>query len=458
MAKIKKYNLQEAVERWSQQVKAVASFTESDSEEFKYGLLDMVDDFKSKGLDDEEAFLIASGRFNMIYGLEGEFEKVNMPKLQMRRITQVLSGVMIFFLLFFLMHSTSKLLFLALSSLNDNVLENMKYIYYYILIGHFFIVIIAVILYFFGRKSLKRIESIKIKPKQLFWIYLDIICLAGLNFWLFQIIKSNFTPPLEVIVLFNSIIHYSSYSFPLVFIISFILLYQKYYTISFEEEGQTFIQQVSPVEENISTLNKVIQEDQHSELVKIGLKGEEVLLVTAKRAGLRLTQHDGKSEAERPFKASLRLLLIVLSGVLFYFLLYYFLHASSRILITVLQHFKNEPSFSIRWTWWYVIAYHMMFIFFITSIYIKDVNLIRKIEGIKIKPRHTIWILFSTVLLAAADRIFFPFSRNEFGSDPVIFLSVEKIFFALNYSLPLIVSTCLLFLFRKYYRDNMKIG
>lgn len=119
MGKAVQFNLEAAVGRWCRQIKSIPSITESDSEEYKYALLDMVDDFKSKGLDDEEAFCIASGRFNEIYNLQEDFEEVNIASIQMRRIVQVLSGTLIYFLLYFLMHSSSKIIFLKISLLRD---------------------------------------------------------------------------------------------------------------------------------------------------------------------------------------------------------------------------------------------------------------------------------------------------------------------------------------------------
>jgi hypothetical protein len=458
MGAIKKFNLKGAVDQWSRQINAVPSFTESDSEQFKYDLLDMIDDLISRGLDEEEAFLVASRRYNRLFDLQEEFESENMPKLQLRRITQALAGVMVFFVLFFLMHSTSKLLFLALNEFNHRVRENMSYIYYYIWACHFIIVFLTGTIYFFGRKCMKRMEAIKIKPKHFFGLYLAIICLFGLDYWLFDIIISDLLSFKVIVFQFNKIIDYSRYTFPFIFILCFVLLYKKYYAFGFKENGKNVDGQGLTGKENGNPFTGHIPEGQIEGLVKTGLKREEAELVAAKRNGLKLTQHNGPTGTERPFKAALRVLLIVLSGVLFYFLLYYFLNASARIVLTVLNYINNDNAFSFQWTRWYVMAYHLIFIFFTLSIYIKDVNLINKIERIKIEPLNTLLLFFSIIILAIIDRRFFSLSRNAFNNDPALLYHIESIFVFVNFTFPFLVSTCFLFLFTKYYRENMKIG
>jgi hypothetical protein len=73
-------------------------------------MLDIIDGFISKGLNEEESFIVASGGYNKILNLREDFNKVNMPDLQMRKIIQILSGMFIFFIVYFLMLSSSRIL------------------------------------------------------------------------------------------------------------------------------------------------------------------------------------------------------------------------------------------------------------------------------------------------------------------------------------------------------------
>ncbi len=59
------FNIQEQIDRWVINIKSEPSITESDSEELKSHLLDSIDQLKDTGLNDEEAFWVASRRIGI---------------------------------------------------------------------------------------------------------------------------------------------------------------------------------------------------------------------------------------------------------------------------------------------------------------------------------------------------------------------------------------------------------
>ena len=103
------FDLPHAVGRWCNRLTQSPSLTESDSEELKGHLLDTIDDLKAAGLDDEEAFWVASKRLGVCVSLDEDYETVNRPLIQMRKSLILLAGG--FFLFCFLLLSPVFLLF-----------------------------------------------------------------------------------------------------------------------------------------------------------------------------------------------------------------------------------------------------------------------------------------------------------------------------------------------------------
>ena len=441
------FDLEDAAERWCKQIKAIPSFTESDSEQFKYDLLDMADGLKLKGLNDEEAFIVASERYTqMLKSIEDDLEAENIDRLQLRRITQGMSGVMVYFLLFFTMQLTSKLLFLKLSFHKDTVLPYVKYIYYPIYSFHLLIALSAIILYFFGKKVIAKIEPLIINPVHTLLIFLTIICLAGVDQWLLKFITHT-----GILSRFNLIQYYSSYSFSFVFVLCFLLLYKKYYVFGFSDSDFSKKESSSIDFKN----QNLLRDDQTALLKETGLSDNEILLIGLKRQGHKLTI-EGPAATEALAKASWRALLFIFSGVLLYFLIYLFLQSSARILLSVLQSFKHDAAFSIRWTWFYTTAFQLLIIFFTTSLLIRDFGLIQTLKKIKIKPVFSVLIFITTIIFAFIERYFLFFSRQLIGHVQPAYFDMERIFFVTQFTFPFLASVCFLVLYFKYYKENIK--
>lgn len=127
--------------------------------------------------------------------------------------------------------------------------------------------------------------------------------------------------------------------------------------------------------------------------------------------------------------------------------------------ITVLQHFEKEPLLNIKRTWTYVISFQLLIVFFTTSVYLKDINLILRIKNLNIKPVHTVWLFVATIFLTILDRCFYSLSRSAIGqSDKMMYFKMENILVIMQYSFPIVVLVCFLVLFYKYYNDNIRIG
>ncbi len=457
-------NVPEQATLWAEQFKADSTFTVSDVEELKDHLIDLTEDLIEAGLNEEEAFRIASTRLGDISILKNEFEEVNSPVIQMRKTILVLSGVLTFFLLYFFMISSTRLLVLVLHQLKEDPVWNFGLVFSYVTTFHLFIIAFTLFFYFYGKKGVTKLERLKIKPRHTFLLFSGIIILASIDLWFRELIRafefSNYTSHLY------SLFDYLGYTFPLVVIICFIVLYKKYYLTTIHNEANTGLStELMPIDTPVELSANVIGDEQLKnrldlhlkELKKIGLNDEEAFEIAKMRIGMYPRQNKNYITANSQGR-SMHSLLIILSGVLVYFFLYFLLHSSARILFTVLQHYENDPVLNIRRTWSYVMFYQWLFILFTAGVYFLDKNIVQRIKRLHIKPLHTLWMLFATIFLAILYRCFLIISKYSISSDFEMKTKLYKIFLYSDFTFPFILCACFLALFYKYYRDNVRIG
>lgn len=452
---------------WAEQLKTYSSFTDSDAEELESHLIDLTEELSDRGLDAEEAFTIASSRLGNVSVLKSEFEDVNTPIIQMRKAILVMSGIMAYFLLYFLMLSFTRLQVILLYRIKDDPERNIRFILYMVIAFHLFLIIFTLLLHFRGEKLVKKIASLKIKPQHTFILLAGILSLAFADQWFLQIINGTFEASCYTYTHLYTLFDYAGYSFPLIMILCFIVLYKKYYLIIIQGSTDSGLSDEWPStpEDMMTDLSagnvpeeqmKNQSNDQVEELEKIGLDEEEAWWVAMKRKGLLPPQKNDYSIVTNSGN-QMRMLLIILSGVLAYFFFFFLMRSSARVFFTVLQHFENDPLLNVKRTWSYVLIYQLFFIFLTVSLYILDKNLVQRIKQIILNPIHTLWIFLVTIVLAITDRCFYPITQNAIGQDLVLISKLRSVFYISNYSFPFIILACFLILFYKYYRNNIRV-
>lgn len=459
-------DIQISINSWLEQIKSVPSITASNSEELKNHLLDSMDNLKDDGLDDEEAFWIASRRMGDLSILKNEFDEVNMTVIQMRKIILILSGILGFFLLYSLMQLTTRLLFIELYHINIDPVKISWSVLFYLAACHFILIFSTILVCFLGKRRVKRLEMLKIKPPHTLVLFAGVICFVVSNLWLNKLILETFNDHILYFTHYSQFFDYLGYTFPLTIIICFVVLFKIYYSAILEDlmtsdlshenhniKEDAKINVDSKIIERESIKNKY--HDQWENLKKIGLDENEAFGIILKRNSLGFPKNFAQITVSPSGGTSL--LLILLSGILVYFFVYFLLHSTIRISLTVLQHFENNAILNIKRVQTFVIAFHLIFIFFATSIYFRDMNLIQKLKQIIIKPFHTRLLLLATIFFAILDRCFFPIARNAIGSEVALKYKFESIFIISNYSLLFVIWVCFWFLYNKYYRENIKI-
>jgi hypothetical protein len=447
---------------WAEQLKSDWSFTGNDIEELKGHLIDLIEGLKKKGLDEDEAFMIASARLGDSTSLTNEFEEVNIPHIQMRRAILVLSGVFGFFLLYFLMLFIIRLLILCLYKISTTHETNFRIVVYFVIFCHFLIIVSTLYVYFAEKIKIKRLELLKIRPKLTYWLYLGIIVVAMLDLWLKMIIMSNFELGGYTSNHLYALFDYIGYSFPLIIIICFFVLYKRYYSsINGRNSSLSLNTKLLSQQEDDLIKGSAIQFsiEQHNNQIedfkKIGLEYEEAEWIIQKRMGLQTQSEEVMVESHNNIQ--MRLLIYILSGIWVYFLLHFLLFSTTRVFFTVLQYFENDPLSNIKRTWSYVLIFQLLFIFLSISLYLRDNNIVKIIKRLNFEPIHIKWIFIAIIFFAFIDRCFYPISKFSLISDYNMKIKLSEVFLYTSYSFPFIICACFLMLFSKYYRDNVQI-
>ena len=220
------FNLQDQINNW---VSSLGSTTESDSEELKSHLLDLIDELKEAGLDNEEAFWVASKRMGNCFELESVYSEVNSPIIQMRRSLFILSGVLAYFLLYYFIEFSSKLIFIWLLMQKTDGYLAANWMSRYLIGVHFLFIFLVVSIYLLEKKTVSFIENVKIKPKHTLFMLLTTIIFGITDTCLYPVAKNLASLDYSLRSRLIHVFIYFDYSFPLIICVGFIFLYFKYH-------------------------------------------------------------------------------------------------------------------------------------------------------------------------------------------------------------------------------------
>lgn len=217
------------IEQWYNTIKSQPGFTDADAEELKTHLLDMMDELQDAGLDEEEAFIIATRRLGNADDIESEYRQENQDVIQTRRSAIILSGVLIYFFSFHFVGSLAKLIFMGLLEIE---LPGPRVIFWmnrFFITAHFLLIVLFTSILLSEKRVVNFIENLKIRPRHTIVFLITTFILGVTNVSLMALAKGMVR---EDYGLRGQLIHshiYNEYTFPLLFCIGFILIYSKYY-------------------------------------------------------------------------------------------------------------------------------------------------------------------------------------------------------------------------------------
>lgn len=229
MKRNNEFNIQEQIDHWVSKIKSEPSITESDSEELKSHLLDSIDELKAAGLNEEEAFWVSLKRMGSSFEWEADYGEVNKPLIQIRRSLFILAGILVYFLSYYFIEFSSKLLFIVLLLSKTDGYLAVNWVSRYLTGAHFVFILLVLSIYFMEKKTVSFIENVKMKPKHTLLLLFTTIVFGITDTCLYPIAKNLIGQdyPLR-----SNLIHiflYFDYSFPLIICVSFIFLYFRYY-------------------------------------------------------------------------------------------------------------------------------------------------------------------------------------------------------------------------------------
>ena len=122
-----KFYLAKMLIAWEEDIKRSSVFTRSDIDELKSHLLDIYEDMLDKGLEDDEAFLIAVKRLGNPVNWEEEFSRTNNPAIQIRKTLLLIAGIILYYCSFYLFLILAKLIVIAGKLLNIETIELIRF-------------------------------------------------------------------------------------------------------------------------------------------------------------------------------------------------------------------------------------------------------------------------------------------------------------------------------------------
>ena len=224
-----KFCIEKRLEDWEQRFRNNTSFTDADTEELKTHLLDLMDELKGMGLDDEEAFLVAEKRIGIIDDVEQDYNVTNNSILQMRRSLVIFSGVLLYFFSKTFISCFYKIFLMALLYFGVETHLSVEWIFRFLVGIYFLVSIIFVSIYFLERRTVSFIERLKITPKYIFIVMLCSFLLGIFDAYLLSVTKGMLGLDYGLRSKFLIYIRNFNYLFPSIVGAGLFVVYYKYH-------------------------------------------------------------------------------------------------------------------------------------------------------------------------------------------------------------------------------------
>ena len=181
-----------------------------------------------------------------------------------------------------------------------------------------------------------------------------------------------------------------------------------------------------------------------------GLSEEEAFSVSLHRLG-KSFDWDGDFKKVNQVLIQVKKLIILSTGILLYFFSFYLILVISKLITCISVLLKNEPQNTTSITN-IVLGIAILSIFFLfINLLTKEYRIYRLLGFIRFKPKHAIYILISTIVLAIADRCFTPF-LSMFFKKGLVSLSVLDTYIWFYYLYPLLICFGYIVLYVKFFR------
>jgi uncharacterized membrane-anchored protein len=192
--------------------------------------------------------------------------------------------------------------------------------------------------------------------------------------------------------------------------------------------------------------------DIYEDMIERGLEEREAFQIAVQRLGEPVDWEKEFENASQPLIVT-RKTIILISGIVFFFFAFYLILFLAKL--TALTGFNNDlqPNIVLRLNNIVLKFPLLLYIFFISSLLIKDQLLVRILEKIHLKPVHVISLVVLTLIFTVADQSMLPFLRNSID-DEKLANSFFSSYIYFNYYFPGIVISGYIILFFSYFRKT----
>lgn len=190
--------------------------------------------------------------------------------------------------------------------------------------------------------------------------------------------------------------------------------------------------------------------DLTEDLIESGLNKEEAFAIASLRLGDLSILKSEYQEVNTPIH-QMRKAIFVMSGILAFFLLYFFMIFSMRSLVLIFDQISKHAVQNVRYVVSIDIIYHLSVIGSALYIYFLGAKTIKKIERLRLIPRHAFILFIGLIIFSVADQWLRILIGARFEPGSYISNQLYTLFTYTGYTFPLITIICFLTLYKKYY-------
>lgn len=222
------FDLKSAITSWEQSNLSFEELTPSDRKELLEHFVETVEEIKSKGLSEEEAFAATCVRFGSHNYWGDNMRELNNESFQQQKLVMLFGGVLMFLFCNYFVLCLHRILLIVVNNLYGDVSAiktsgNLIYIVYLIS----FILIVSTI---FSSKTpfINLIEKIKLNPKRVILLLIIVFILFVLERYLLPLMRNTIEDRFLLDKFFYKERDFKII-FPFIFVIGFFIMYLKYH-------------------------------------------------------------------------------------------------------------------------------------------------------------------------------------------------------------------------------------
>ena len=228
MGKSNRFDLEKILISWDENLKNSSVFTRSDIAELKSHLLDIYENMLNKGLDKEEAFIIAVKRLGKPINWEKEFAQTNQPAIQTRRTILLIAGVILYYCSYYLSLILAKLIVIIGKLANAETIDLIR-------IDRIFLgILLLLVILFFNSLLIKErflmglLEKIQFRPRHAVFIVILTFVFAIIERSLTPFLNHYIKDPSERYSIYEMQMYFE-YIYLFLLVIGFVVLYFRYF-------------------------------------------------------------------------------------------------------------------------------------------------------------------------------------------------------------------------------------